>query len=282
MRIALSIVIPAFNEGQRLPRALGPIRAYLDAAFAGDYEVIVVDDGSTDGTVGFLETESAGWQQLSFIRHLVNQGKGAAVRTGMLAAHGDLLLFSDADGATPIGEEAKLREAVSRGADIAIGSRVLRAPGVAQVRHLRRRVVSAGFSLLGRRLVPLPVADTQCGFKMFRADVGRRLFGCVQECGYLFDVELLALAHGCRYRIAEVPVSWMEMQGGKLRLVRDSVQMLAGLLALKRRLPARIKAAASDVAASVASETLVAGVAPSRRSARALERPCRDARNHAS
>ena len=231
----VSLVIPAYNERQRLPIFLGSTRDYLDSEFAGDYEVIVVDDGSADGTPNYLENASAEWPQLSFIRHLDNQGKGAAVRSGMRVAHGEYWLFADADGATPIAEERKLREAIEHGADLAIGSRNLEARDTRRNRSFGRRVVGWLFRCCCRVLVGLRTTDTQCGFKMFRADAGAWLFSNLNEPGFAFDLELLLRASAARYRLAEVPVVWNEIPGSKVRLLRDSVRMLKSLLSMRRQ-----------------------------------------------
>ncbi len=123
--VQFSLVVPAFNERERLPPYLAEIRLHFEQQFRGHYEVIVVDDGSTDGMAEHIGALFADWPQLRVKRFQDNEGKGAAVRTGMLTASGELLLFADADGATPIAEEARLREAIGQGADIAVGSRLM-------------------------------------------------------------------------------------------------------------------------------------------------------------
>jgi dolichyl-phosphate beta-glucosyltransferase len=231
----ISLVIPAYNECLRLPAFLKSARQYLDGEFAGNYEVIVVDDGSDDGTVAFLEDASAGWPQLSFVRHLENQGKGAAVRSGMRVAQGDYWLFADADGATPMAEERKLRGAIQRGADLAIGSRTLEAHATRRHRRAGRRMIGWLFRCCCRLVVGIRATDTQCGFKMFRADAGAWLFANLSERGFAFDLELLLRARAARYNLAEVPVAWNEIPGSKVRLFRDSLRMLKSLFAMRRR-----------------------------------------------
>ena len=153
------------------------------------------------------------WSQLTCIP-LPHQGKGRAVREGMLAARGELLLFADADGATPIEESDRLRTAIEQGADIAVGSRLLSGSGIERQRSWSRGVMGRTFSVVTNVVLRLPVQDTQCGFKMFRREVGKRLFGMSRENGFLFDLELLLLAESQGYRIAEVPVNWSEQPGG--------------------------------------------------------------------
>jgi dolichyl-phosphate beta-glucosyltransferase len=232
---AISIVIPAYNERGRLPPYLDEIRDYCQAVFDGDYEVIVVDDGSTDGLGEYLQSLAADWKPLSVVRHVANRGKGAAIRTGMLRAGGELLLFTDADGATPIDQEARLREAIGRGADVAVGSRISRRGDGRCTRRGGRAVPAWVFRRMVRHYLPLPVLDTQCGFKMFRRDVGKRLFSACDENGYLVDLFILRLALRLGYTIEEVPAQWHEVASSKLRIVRDSYAMWRGLRRLDRR-----------------------------------------------
>ncbi len=236
MKTELSIVLPAYNESQRLPKYLAEIKDYLEPRQHDSHEVIVVDDGSDDGLGDVVATWRAGWPALRIMTHAVNYGKGAAVRTGMLAACGERLLFADADGATPIAEEAKLRAALEDGADVAVGSRLLAAPGTRRRRAPMRAVAGKVFATWARWWLHVPVRDTQCGFKMFRHDVARELFENSSEPGYLFDLELLALAQRLGYRIAEVPVHWTEIPGGHLSLVRMLPGIIHGMWRLRRRL----------------------------------------------
>jgi dolichyl-phosphate beta-glucosyltransferase len=226
---ALSLVLPAYNEVRRLPPYLDAVRRYCDPLFSGAYEVIVVDDGGTDGLIELLGRRAAGWPQLRWVRHERNQGKGAAVRSGMRAAHGERLLFADADGATPIEEQARLAEAIARGADVAVASRLLAPPGLRPARQWSRSVAGGLFALAARRALRLSVRDPQCGFKMFRGDVGRRLFSMLREPGFLFDLELLLLADRLGYAVAEVPVCWSEVPGGHFHPWRALPKVLRGL-----------------------------------------------------
>lgn len=238
-RIALSLVIPAYNEAKRLPAYLHAIRRYLGESAPGEYEVIVVDDGSRDDTAGIVTTLRAEWPQVSLIRLPINQGKGAAVRAGVLAAQGTLVLFADADGATPIEDEQKLRVLIEDGADLAIGSRHLTRPGMARARRRRRReLLGRLFALLARWAVRASVRDVQCGFKMFRRDVGQRLFEACTEPGYLFDVFVLALADRLGYRVEEAAIRWSDVPGSKIHLIRDSWRMLTGLPRVQRSVAA--------------------------------------------
>jgi dolichyl-phosphate beta-glucosyltransferase len=233
MAVALSLVIPAFNESRRLPLYLPLVRRHLQAAYPGAYEVIVVNDGSQDGLGEFLSKCGASWPALVVASHPRNLGKGAAIRSGVLAARGQLVMFADADGASPIEEEARLRRAIEQGADIAAGSRLLPGVGLTRRRSWRRAGPGLLFAWWGSRSLALPVRDPQCGFKMFRREAACRLFALSRESGYTFDLEVLGLAQALGYRIAEVPVSWREVPGSKVRLVRDGWAMLCRTWALR-------------------------------------------------
>lgn len=236
MNPALSVILPAYNEASRLPPFLASVRRYLDARYEGRYEVIVVDDGSDDDLGGLLGESAGGWPALSVMQHDENQGKGAAVRTGMLAGRGDRLLFADADGATPIDEEAKLSEAIDGGADVAIGSRLLAAAGSTRRRSWARGLAGRLFAALARWWLGVTVRDPQCGFKMFRREAARELFERSQESRYLFDLELLVLAGQLDYHVVEVPVDWTEIPGGHLSLAREFVKVPLALWRLRSRL----------------------------------------------
>ncbi len=235
MKPRLSIVIPAYNESRRLPPFLTEVRHYCDGLGAFDYEIIVVDDGSTDGMRDVLKGIANKWGRLCVIGHRVNQGKGAAIRAGLRASRGELILVADADGSTPIKEEGKLRAALRAGADVAIGSRLLPGHQSCVHRHWLRAVSGLIFAWLVRGLFGMPVRDTQCGFKMFRREVAERLLDVCQESGYLIDVELLAWARRLGYQLVEKPVTWREVVGSKVRPIRDGFRMVHGLLRLHQR-----------------------------------------------
>jgi dolichyl-phosphate beta-glucosyltransferase len=236
MNIALSVVIPAYNESTRLPPFLAAVREYLETHYPNAHEVIVVDDGSRDGTAAMLAQTAGQWPSLVVVTLPTNQGKGAAVRTGMLAAQGDLMLFADADGATPIAETTRLATAIGAGADVAIGSRLVEVAGLTRRRTWLRRLAGRSFAALARWWLGIAERDTQCGFKMFRREAGRQLFSLGCETRYLFDLELLALAHRQGYRVVEIPVSWHEVPGSHLSLTRESLRILIGLQRIRRRL----------------------------------------------
>jgi dolichyl-phosphate beta-glucosyltransferase len=240
----LSVVIPAYNEADRLPPFLADVRGYLRRTHRPDGEVIVVDDGSLDGLGDAVRRIAADWPQLTLLRHESNRGKGAALRTGILAASGEFILLADADGATPIEHEAGLREALERGADVAVGSRLCDGRGVSRQRHWHRALSGRTFAWLTRHLLALPVRDTQCGFKMFRQATATGLIPRCRERGYLLDVELLALAQQTGCRIAEVAVSWRDVPGSKLRVARDGPKMLLGLWRVRGSVLAQMRSTA--------------------------------------
>lgn len=233
MKPELSIVIPAFNEANRLPAFLRDIRSYFSAKEDESYEVIVVNDGSGDETGQILEDFADCWDELKFATHRFNSGKGAAVQTGVALAQGELILYCDADGATPIAEEARLRLFLEDGADIVVGSRLLSSSDFVVNRDLMRTSVGWLFSFLARCLLPLRIRDTQCGFKMLRRDVAQELFSKLVEKRYCFDVDILvrATVNGCK--LVEAPIRWEEMPGSKVNILRDGLEMLRSLVRIR-------------------------------------------------
>lgn len=228
-----SIVIPAFNEARRLPSFLDTVVAYFEGRDEL-YEVIVVDDGSTDRTSAIVEA-----RRLAAVRVLRlqrNAGKGAAVRAGMLAASGAYRLFADADGATPIEELKRLEPALVAGADVVIGSRALVDPGISVT--ARRHRVAAGrvFNWLVARVGLEGVADSQCGFKAFTAAAAGRLFEPLATRGFGFDVELLLRARAAGCRIVEVPVTWADQPKSKIGVVRHGPGMLWQIVRARLRI----------------------------------------------
>ena len=231
-----SVVIPAFNEARRLPPFLDTVVGFFEGRDE-PYEVIVVDDGSTDGTSRIVEA-----RQFPAVRILKlgrNAGKGAAVRAGMLAAGGAYRLFADADGATPIGELKRLEPMLVAGADVVIGSRVLADPGVSVTARPHRVAAGRVFNWLVARAGLQDVADSQCGFKAFTAPAARRLFEALSTRGFGFDVELLLLARAAGYRIVEVPVNWADQAESKVGVLRHGPGMLWEILRACRRVGRR-------------------------------------------
>jgi dolichyl-phosphate beta-glucosyltransferase len=214
---SISIVIPAFNEEARLPATLDAILAFLRLRSFSGSEIVVVDDGSSDGTAALVEQ----WQRthacIRLIRNPENRGKGFTVRHGVLEAQGEWILSTDADLSTPIAELDKLLEAAGRtGADVAIGSRALDRSLVGVHQSVFREFSGRVFNVVMRIVTGLPFRDTQCGFKLFRAEAARQIFSRQQLNGFSFDVEDLMIAKLLGYRSIEIPVIWNNVEGTKV------------------------------------------------------------------
>src|SRR5690242_10164214 len=229
MSASLSVVIPAYNEAARLGNTLTAVVNYLRQSWP-DAELIVVDDGSTDHTATLareLFDKIATDLRTSVISYKSNLGKGRAVRLGLLAARGDVALFSDADLSTPISEAPKLVEPlVSGGYDVTFGSRALDRQLIGIHQPWRREQGGRIFNLAVRLATGLPFWDTQCGFKAFRMSVCRPLVEAATIDRFGFDVELLYLAYRAGLRLKEVPVRWDHNEGSKVTLFSDSFKML--------------------------------------------------------
>jgi len=226
---SLSIVVPAYNEEGRIGATLDAVIAYMDARGGGSWELLVVDDGSSDGTGDVVREHAGKRAEVALVRYDPNAGKGRAVRMGMLRARGERVLFSDADLATPIEELEHLMAALDGGADIAIGSRDV--PG-AQLERRQSAIREAGGKLFNRFVQALAVPgihDTQCGFKLFTRASAQAVFRLCQVDNFSFDVEALYLARRLGLAIVETPVRWRHQEGSKVRFVRDAVRMLATL-----------------------------------------------------
>ncbi len=234
-----SVVIPCFNEAARIGETLRLTLDYLTAN-APESELIVVNDGSTDAT-GTIAREILSETNIAtrLLENFPNRGKGAAVRSGLLAAREPIGLFFDADLSTPLSEIPKVIGAIANGeVDIAIGSRALDRNLIGIRQPWRREQAGRVFNLLVRVATGLPFWDTQCGFKAFRLDVCRPILeaACVQ--GFAFDVELLYLAQRAGLRIREIPVRWNHAEGSKVSFFRDSLRMLREVIALRKQVEA--------------------------------------------
>ncbi len=222
--LPVSVVIPAFNEEQRLEPTLREAVRYFRSA-ERDFDLTVVDDGSRDGTSLLVRRLRAEFPELQLIRLPANRGKGYAVRTGVVNAQREVVLFADADGATPFQEIERLDVALEAGADVAIGSRALQASGVHVEAKLLRRMIGRSFHKLVSLLTVKGIQDTQCGFKLFRGTVAQDLFSRMRRNGFSFDVEVLLMAQRQGYRITEVAVNWVHQPGSRVNLVTDSLRM---------------------------------------------------------
>ncbi|GIW27292.1 MAG: glycosyl transferase [Meiothermus sp.] len=225
----LSVVIPAYNESERILPTLGAF-AVVVSGMELCWELIVSDDGSVDGTADLVER--LGWKNLRVLRH-ANTGKGGAVRRGVLAAKGQRVLFADADNSTPIEELPRLLAKLDEGFDLAVGSRA--AEGAKEEnKSLVRHLASWGLRLLARWLSGVTVKDTQCGFKLFSRKAVQELFPRQRMMGFSFDLELLYLANRLGLKVAEVPVRWFDAPGSKVDPVKDSLKFLKDILEIRR------------------------------------------------
>jgi dolichyl-phosphate beta-glucosyltransferase len=230
----LSIVIPAFNEEDRLPGTLERIREYFAARPGGldAIEVLVVDDGSRDATARIAEEWSRRMPRWQLISNGANRGKGYSVRHGMLKAQGRIALFTDADLSSPIEESQKLLAALAAGNDVAVGSRALDRSliGVRQARY--RELAGIIFNGFVRLFTRLPIHDTQCGFKAFVREPSRIIFEQQRIEGFGFDPEILFLARRHGLQIVEVPVRWAHDPATKVSMLRESFRMFGDLLVI--------------------------------------------------
>ena len=230
-RPMLSVIIPAYNEEERLPVYLPKVLDYC-RGLQGQCEVLVVDDGSADGTRDYVRSLMPNSPELKLIEQPQNMGKGAAVKRGALESKGRFVLFTDADGATPIDQTPKLLEPARQGIEVVIGSRTL---GDDVSRSFLRALMGLAFYRLTNFLAVPNVSDTQCGFKLFRRVAADRIFPQVQESGWAFDVEVLFLAQKLGMAIVEVPVHWTAIPGSKINPVKESLKMLIAILRIRKR-----------------------------------------------
>jgi dolichyl-phosphate beta-glucosyltransferase len=232
-----SATIPCYNEAARIGGTVHSTLDYLSAE-SPDAELIVVNDGSTDATAAIVREALAGAKiQTRLLENFPNRGKGAAVRTGLLAATKPIGMFFDADLSTPLSEIPKLIEPIANGeVDLAFGSRALDRKLIGVHQPWRREQAGRVFNLIVRVATGMPFWDTQCGFKAFRLDVCRPILEKATTIGFAFDVELLFLAYRAGLRLREVPVRWNHSEGSKVHVVRDSLAMLREVIALRMQL----------------------------------------------
>lgn len=227
----LSIVIPAFNEEQRLPGTLAAVSAYIRAS-KRETEVIVVDDGSTDRTSDIANSFRGEIQRLRVVANRENRGKGYSVRHGMMEARGRIVLFTDADLSAPIDETDKLLAALVDH-DLAIGSRALNRSLISVRQSVFRENAGIIFNFIVRLILRLPFVDTQCGFKAFRRERCRIIFQQQRIERFGFDPELLYLARHHSLSAAEIPVRWAHSPATKVSMLRDSLQMFLDVFIIR-------------------------------------------------
>ncbi|MGO9009798.1 MAG: dolichyl-phosphate beta-glucosyltransferase [Bryobacteraceae bacterium] len=221
--VAISLILPAYNEAATIARTIGEVAGYF-AARQYSYEVIVAADGN-DGTRERAGEFARANPAIKVIGEITRRGKGRGIREAVSIASGDIIGFADADNKVPIEEFGKLQPWLAAGFEVVIGSRGLPDSKIERRQPLHRRIGSKGFGVFMHSVVGLPeIVDTQCGFKFFRGDVARDLFRRQQIDGYMYDVEILALAQRLGYRIKEVPIRWHDDADSRLQLFRGNLR----------------------------------------------------------
>lgn len=237
--MSISLIIPAYNEERRLAPFLTTVAHYVRRHPNDLKEILVVDDGSTDATGRIARQHQTRLARLKVIRHSQNQGKGTAVRSGIMAARGEAIVFMDADGATPIGEVPKMIQAL-KNADIAVGNRWMR--GAKAERHSPIRRLSGWANRTYMRLFGLGATDVMCGFKGYQRSVAHDLFKNLQEERWLFDTEIAYKAKRRGYTVANFPIRWTSQDGSKLStftLVKSALKIWPLIRRIKKAEPRR-------------------------------------------
>jgi|SRR5688500_15633040 len=230
--LRLSIVIPMYNETARMGASLPQLTSY----FAGqgyDYEYVIVDDGSTDGTAQMARELLADEKHVRVLEERPNRGKGHAVKIGMLAAEAPIVLFCDADLSTPPAEIEKFWPWFEKGYDVVIGSRKMAGANITRHQPAWRENLGKVFTLLTNLIATRNISDVTCGFKSFKRDAAQELFSRSVIDDWSFDAEVLFIAQKRKLRIKEVPVTWHDQSGTKVRLVKDALRSLAGLARIR-------------------------------------------------
>ena len=230
----LSIVVPCYNEEQRLPRTIDRIERYLDGQ-GTQYELILVDDGSADGTRQVMDAAAERSRSVRVEALPHNRGKGRALATGVGVAGGDEILLTDADLSTPIEELPKLQAQLTKGAGVAIASRALRDSNVEVSQPVYRVLMGKVFNLIVQAVLLPGIWDTQCGFKLFRADVAHKVFAGLVTDGFGYDPEVLYRARKMGVKIAEVPVVWRNSAPTKVSPISSSFDMLRHVIRIRLR-----------------------------------------------
>jgi glycosyltransferase involved in cell wall biosynthesis len=231
----LSIVIPCFNEAERIDACLEAVTSHLDGLAGVASEVLVVDDGSTDATAERARAWAGRRSDVRLLALARNAGKGAAVREGVLAAAGDIVVFLDADLAVAVDHVDRVLDPLRNGVDVAVGCRHVEGARVERSQGPVRRALGRGYLGLARWMLRIPVSDVTCGFKGFKRRVAVALFEDVRCRRWGFDAEILHLAARAGYELREVPVTWRDGAGSRVRLHRDLLGALVELLAVKWR-----------------------------------------------
>ncbi|MCS7151562.1 MAG: glycosyltransferase family 2 protein [Endomicrobia bacterium] len=227
----LSIIIPVYNEEERIVRTLSTIIGYLEGIMY-DFEIIAIDDGSVDNTPKILQNFASSYTKIKVLNNTINLGKGAAVRNGVLNAEGEYIYFTDADLSTPIEELEKFLSYI-KDYDIVIGSRATKGSQILVHQPFYREFMGKTFNKLVKLFFRMNFNDTQCGAKLFKKDVAKKIFSISKINGFAFDVEVLYIAELYGYKIKEVPVLWRHSKGSKVHLVKNGLEMLVDLFRIK-------------------------------------------------
>jgi dolichyl-phosphate beta-glucosyltransferase len=230
-----SVVFPCRDEADRIVPTLERTIEFLTRRNR-DWEVLVVDDGSSDHTGDLVRDRFGASPGVRVLRYETNHGKGFAVREGVLASRGDPVLFSDADLSTPIAELTRLEAKLDEGFDLVVGSRGVPGARILTPQPLRRRISGLVFRALVRGLGLSTLNDTQCGFKLMRRGTVEPVLRRIDTLGFAFDVELVARCERSGLRVVEVPVDWYDARGSKVRLFPDALHMAADLVRIRRRM----------------------------------------------
>jgi dolichyl-phosphate beta-glucosyltransferase len=228
----VSVVIPAYNEAERIRPGLRQILEHV-ARTGLDCEIVLVDDGSRDGTAEVVRGELEGHLPLQVLRQEPNQGKAAAVKRGMLAGRGRYVGFADADMSTPFAEIDRCLQALEEGADVAIGSRAMHGSDIQVHQPWYRQWAGRAFGAYTRLLLLPGISDSQCGFKFFRREVAQDLCTHQRLAGWAFDAELLYVAQRRGYTIAQIPVHWINDPNTKVNMLRAGPRMLLDVLRVR-------------------------------------------------
>src|SRR5215831_6935068 len=228
----LSVVIPCYNEQDRLPATVEAIKRYL-AARGDHYELILADDGSLDGTGKVIDAAMRGAPNVRAVRLVQNRGKGRALAEGVAMSKGDRVLLTDADLSTPIEELPKLEAKLEAGAGVAIASRSIKGSQIEISQPIYRVLMGKTFNLMVQALLLPGLWDTQCGFKLFRGDLARSVFADLRTDGFGYDPEALFLAKKRGARIDEVPVVWRHSAPTKVAAIRHSFDMFKDLVSVR-------------------------------------------------
>lgn len=232
MQIKLSVVIPCYNEKDRLKNGITHFLDYLNKQKYA-WELILVNDGSTDDTLQQMKRESKRNKNVKVVSYIKNKGKGYAICQGIKKAQGDIVIFSDIDHSVPISTIDSFFKYFEKGYDAVIGSRRVEGSKFTKHQHFLRENLGRGFTLLVRILIDWPIKDATCGFKAFKNRAAKKLFSKISIYGWAFDAELLFLCKKYGYKYVQAPVIWQDATGSKVSLTRDIAGSLIGLVKIR-------------------------------------------------